>query len=344
MKHRTYDHINGVWHDKTMEYYEEMGFFADDIEWCVMEKIHGSNFAFYLTEKDILFATRGEFITGDKQFCNHLRMTEDIKHKIAHIWEDLWESGVDLRELIIYGEIFGGNYQHPDVEKIRGVKRVQKGVQYHPDIKFYAFDIWMKMGDSEGFFLDYDLAVDLFETNDIFYAEMLNRGTFAQLRHYPDKFQTLIPEYFDLPPIDGNVCEGFVFKPVIDLTTEGGDRVILKAKNQEALDKMRARKPRQEKNQKGIVELSHDIRLVIDSLTPYITETRLRNVLSKHVEFVKKDFNIIYKEFREEVFQDFEEANNDLTMFEDSEIKIINKEVGRLCIQIWRPIFLKEVI
>ena len=161
MKHRTYDHINGVWHNKTMEYFEEMGFFADDIEWCVMEKIHGSNFAFHQTATALQFATRGEFITGDKQFCNHLRMTKDVTHKVTKIWNDLIQSGVDLKEMIIYGEIFGGNYQHPDVEKIRGVKRIQKGVQYHPDIKFYAFDIWCKTESSE-WFMDYDLAVDLF--------------------------------------------------------------------------------------------------------------------------------------------------------------------------------------
>ena len=338
MKHRTYDHINGVWHDKTMEYYKEMGFFADDIEWCVMEKIHGSNFAFHQSGTSVQYATRNEFITGDKQFNQHLRMTKDMLHKITKVWNDF--SDIYLKELIIYGEIFGGNYQHPDVEKIRGVKRVQKGVQYHPDIKFYAFDIWMRTGDSEGFFLDYDLAADLFETNGIFYAKMLNRGTFEEIKKFPDKFPTTIPQYFDLPPIKGNICEGIVLKPIIGLTTEGGDRVILKSKNEEVLAKMRAPRPQR---QKPSLELTVFQRDTLFTIIPFITETRLRNVLSKHVDFVKKDFNKIRIEFRDEVYQDFEEENNYLHFIEERDMKIINKEVGRLCIKIWRPIFLAEV-
>ena len=120
--------------------------------------------------------------------------------------------------------------------------------------------------------------------------------------------------------------------------------MILKSKNEEVLAKMRAKKPRQEKNQKGNIELPIVVKHTMSLLIPYINETRLRNVLSKHIDYIKKDFNKIYTEFREEIYQDFEEDNQELYLLEDKERKMVDKEVGRLCIDIWRPIFLSEVI
>ncbi len=342
MKHRSYDHINGVWHEKTMEYFEEMGFFNNDVEWCVTEKVHGSNFAFHQTAAGLQFATRKTYIIGNKQFCNHLRMIPDNVHKCTSIWNDLNKYIGDLKEMIIYGEIFGGSYAHEDIKPIRQVSRIQKGIYYHPDVKFYAYDIWIKTITSE-FFLDYNLAVDLFEEHNMFHAIILKRGTFGECKEFPDKFESGIPLLLGLPMIPGNICEGIVLKPIMGLTTEGGDRVILKSKNDEANKKMRERKPRQSKNKKVTIELSHDLQVVVDSLIPFITETRLRNVLSKHVEFTKKDFNVIYKGFKEEVYQDYEEANNELNLFNPQELKLIEKEVGRLCIDIWKPIYMREV-
>ena len=339
MKHRSYDHINGVWHNKTMEYFEEMGFFADDVEWCVTEKVHGSNFAFHQTATGLQFATRKTYITGDKQFHQHLRMTPDNVHKCTSIWNDLQEHLGDIKEMIIYGEIFGGSYPHEDIKPLRQVSRIQKGIYYHPDVNFYAYDIWIKTSISE-FFMDYDYAVELFESYNMFHAIMLFRGTYEACSMFPDKFESGIPLLLGLPMIKGNICEGVVLKPIMGLTTEGGDRVILKSKNDEANKKMRERKP---KNQKPTTELSHDLRVIVDSLIPFITETRLRNVLSKHIEFTKTDFNVIYKGFKEEVYQDYEEANNELNLFNPQELKLIEKEVGRLCIDIWKPIYMREV-
>lgn len=342
MKHRSYDHIQGIWHDKTMEYYKEQGYFDDDVEWCVMEKVHGSNFAFHQTANGLQFATRNEFIKGDKQFCQHLRMTPDVVHKCTAIWNDLNGWMGDLKELIIYGEIFGGKYLHPSLRPIVGVKRIQKGVQYHPDVKFYAFDIWMKTDSWEGY-LDYDFVVDLFAIHGLFHAKMLQRGTFEQCKQHPDKFQTIIPVYFDLPEIPDNFCEGIVLKPILPLMTENGERVSLKSKNEETLNKMRARKPRME-NSGTKKELSPEVKRAVELLLPYINEYRLRMVISKHVELSKKDFSVILKDFREDVYLDFEEDNQELYMLEEYDRKMLDKEIGRLCVEIWRPIFLKEVI
>jgi len=338
MKHRTYDHINGVWHEKTMEYFEEMGFFNKDVEWCVTEKVHGSNFAIYQSASAVQFAKRSAFITGDKQFCQHKRIIDNITHRCTSIWNDLLLLDGSLKELIIYGEIFGGSYQHKDVEQIRGVKRVQKGVEYHPDIKFYAFDIYIKSDLFSGF-LDYDIATNLFEDAGLFHAEMIYRGTFGECKSHPDKFLTLIPEYFQLPEIQGNICEGIVLKPILPLTTEGGDRVILKSKNEKFIEKSKApKRPR-----KMAPEISETARDTLYEIIPYITENRLRNVLSKHGEFTKKEFGVIIKNFKEDIFNEYENDNGMLIVEDKSDFNIIKREVQRLAVKIWKPIYMKEV-
>ncbi len=265
-------------------------------------------------------------------------MTPDNIHKCTSIWNDLLLLDASMKEVIIYGEIFGGQYQHEEVDQIQGVKRIQKGVQYHPDVKFYAYDIWLKSDIFEGF-LDYDLAVDLFEEHNLFHAIILQRGTFNECKLYPNKFETTIPMDFDLPTIDDNICEGIVLKPILPLTTESGERIILKSKNEKFIEKSKApKRPR-----KMAPELSETARDAIYEIMEYINENRLRNVLSKHGEFTKKEFGVIIKAFKEDIYTDFEHEIYHLSVLDPVDRKMVQKEVNRLAINIWKPIYMREV-
>ena len=106
----------------------------------------------------------------------------------------------------------------------------QKGVWYHPDIRFYAFDVYIKTENCEGF-LNYSVAVDFFEKIGLFHAKILQIGTFDECIKHSDEFQTTIPEDLGLPPIENNICEGIVIKPIKSIYTEDEDRIILKSKN-----------------------------------------------------------------------------------------------------------------
>lgn len=50
---------------------------------------------------------------------------------------DLW----NLEKIFIYGELFGGEYPHPEVNPVSGVQAIQTGVYYSPRIEYCAFDI-----------------------------------------------------------------------------------------------------------------------------------------------------------------------------------------------------------
>lgn len=71
------------------------------------------------------------------------------------------EYGVD--EVLLFGELCGGRYPHPDVPPDPRVEAVQTGVYYSPTIEFYAFDIALQVSgrineatQDSIFFVDYD--------------------------------------------------------------------------------------------------------------------------------------------------------------------------------------------
>ena len=39
----------------------------------------------------------------------------------------------NIKEIILFGELFGGEYLHPEVQKVKGASKVQKGVAYTQD-------------------------------------------------------------------------------------------------------------------------------------------------------------------------------------------------------------------
>jgi hypothetical protein len=69
-----------------------------------------------------------------------------------------------IERVLLFGELCGGRYPHPDVEPDARVEAVQTGVYYSPTIEFYAFDIALELAggrinqatDDSLFFLDYD--------------------------------------------------------------------------------------------------------------------------------------------------------------------------------------------
>ena len=127
--------------------------------------------------------------------------------------------------IIVYGEFFGGKYPHPNISQDEKSIPIQYGVFYTPTNEFLAFDLF----DGEDF-MDFDLMVELFKENEIPYIKELKRGNFDDIIEYDPKFESTIPtEYFGLPQLPNyeNLAEGVVIKPIKNLRTKQGARVIL---------------------------------------------------------------------------------------------------------------------
>jgi len=365
MKHRKYKSIVGVWSQKEVDYLKLMGFSHPSIKWCVTEKVHGSNLAMYMNQNEFKVAKRNSFIKDGENFFQYLSLKESNGYKIRNLWDQLVYEDYDVNELIVYGELFGGSYPHPDVEKLQNVRRIQKGVYYSPNLNFYCFDILLN-----GEFLPMDVVCRLCEKVNIFYAKILFIGTFDECFEYPNQFQTNIPKWLGLPLLDpnekhvitrhvpkvgldlldevvfedkeieyyGNICEGIVIKPIDVLRYDDGSRLILKSKNDIFLETSKEKKSIRKKHH----DLSEHAMDTLEKIVIYINENRLRNVLSKIGTFTRKDFRKVFDAFKRDVYEDFNVNHDNLRDMEKIDKKAIDKIVGRLCTEIWRPIFLSE--
>jgi len=323
MKFKKFASIDNVSRTKTINYIIEMGF--SEGEWEVQEKCHGSNFSIWYDGETMKPAKRSQFIQTDDNFNNCKKVIGELEENVKALWKELddeyHDENEDNVEVSIFGEIFGGSYSHPDVEKVKGATRVQSGVFYSPDNLFYGFDIMVN-----GRYLDTKTVEELFERYDFFYAKPLFRGTFKECLEYSNKFQTNIPKWLGLPEIEDNICEGVVLRPVEPKFFGCGSRVILKNKNEKWSEKAH-----KQKSVKTVEPLSENAQKILDEVSLYFTENRLKNVLSKIGQVTQKDFGKVMKAFQEDVYEDFNKDHEgddsfNLDLLEDKkEAKTVHK-------------------
>lgn len=263
----------------------------DKGKWCVQEKVHGSNFSFWVNKKEIRCAKRSGLLAPDANFYNFQRLMRHWEYPMREYFERRLKS---VKELTFYGEIMGGVYPHPDVEPV-STPKIQGGIYYHPDVRFYLFDI-MKDGE----FISIDVMADIAEEMEMHYAKTLFSGTLYECMEYENTYQTTIPDYYDLPPIEGNMCEGNVIKPNKSVFMKSGSRVLLKNKNPKFSEISGTKTKKASKVMSPLGDNAWEV------LSTYVTENRLNNVLSKMGPVTFKDFGNILGAYNIDVLEDFE--------------------------------------
>jgi Rnl2 family RNA ligase len=313
MKHIKYASIENTYRQQFLDLIEEEG--KDSGEWVVTEKVHGGQFSIYYDGSEIQASTRTAFLTDDMDFFNWRKVLADNRDKVVKLYELIGKKYKNTSMIIVYGELFGGSYPHPDVPKVKTAKRLQKGVHYHPDNLFYAFDIRV-----DARYLNVDECGELFEQVDIFYAKPIFRGSLEECLKHPNQFPSKISQWLGLPPIEDNVAEGIVIKPVEPGFLDIGERLILKSKN-EKFEERKAKKKRPKK-QKEEVTLSQTGERLLQELEALVTENRLQNVLSKRGEMpypvppnyfgdIMKEFSLdILEEFNKDFGQEYDNLDN----------------------------------
>jgi Rnl2 family RNA ligase len=328
MEHVKYSSIENTYREKFIEMIRAEG--KDEGEWVVTEKVHGGQLSLYYDGKELKASSRTAFLTPDIDFFNYEKVMEENADKIKEIYNILKKEKEDISFIIVYGELFGGSYPHNDVPKVKGAKRLQKGVLYHPDNLFYAFDIRV-----DGKYLSVDEVNRLFEAVGLFYAKSIFRGTMEECLNYSNKFPSKICQWLGLPPIEDNVAEGVVIKPVEPQFLKIGERVILKSKN-EKFEERKAKKKRPKKEEVKITEAGERF---LQELQSMVTENRLQNVLSKREEMPypvpQNYFGDVMKAFigdiMEEFNKDFQEEYDQLDNKEQKKIsKKLNQEAAKL--------------
>lgn len=285
-------------------------------EFVVQEKIHGANFSIWSDITKTLPAKRSGFVAGDDNFFNCHVVVKKYYQQIRAMFGKL-QHEKNAETVTLCGELYGGLYPHKDVKPTQNAMKVQKGVFYCPHNEFYGFDIMV-----DGFLLGVDETNALYDEFDIPHAETLFRGTLEKCLEYPNEFQSKLWEKFDLPPIEDNVCEGVVIKPADVKFLYDGSRVILKNKNEKFTEVQKERKPKEPH------VFAPDAQLAFETMSEYVTENRLRNVLSKIGPVTKTDFGMVMGAMNKDLTVDFlKDHEGLLNVLEKAERKLVTKRV-----------------
>lgn len=254
----------------------------DRVKWVVTEKVHGANFSFIYEDGRLKFAKRRDYLKWQDDFFGFQLVAQRQEGAILKLFERL---AVDIpaSRYIIYGELFGGEYPHNDVEQNSSVNAIQTGIYYSPDIEFYAFDIAIvpENGDEKQY-LDYKTALSYLEESGILYAKPLFIGKLTEALAYDIKVDSYLPRQLNLPAISGNLIEGVVIKPYEACRLEDSQkRPIIKLKNPRFDEQGEYHQAQKWSYIPDISSNSEELGFLIEELKNYLTTNRLQSAISK---------------------------------------------------------------
>jgi Rnl2 family RNA ligase len=124
---RGYTSISNVDENAKVVQMQIENFFSPSVEWIYTEKVHGANFQIATNGRDIQYAKRTSVLSDGEKFFEWETIREKERAKALAMHRLLCEHyEAAIEEVVVFGEIFGGTYEHKDVPKT-GLKHVQKG-------------------------------------------------------------------------------------------------------------------------------------------------------------------------------------------------------------------------
>lgn len=83
----------------------------NETKWIATEKIHGTNYSFlYEPTNEVIPCRRSGTLSIDPSFYNHLSVFNKYKDNLPNIFSKLKELYPTLKQIQLYGELFGGLY------------------------------------------------------------------------------------------------------------------------------------------------------------------------------------------------------------------------------------------
>ena len=313
----------------------------DSMQFVVQEKVHGANCCFVTDGDTTRFAKRTSLVEVGELFYDYEKLLEKHRAQMLDMFQRVKEKYPEAGSVLIYGEMFGGKYPHPDVKNDSKVMNIQKGVFYSPVHEFYGYYIYVSASET-GKFLSVDEINDLFEQEKFLYAKTLFRGNLDECLKYPNDFQSCVANWLGLPALDDNICEGIVIRPVEPVYLRNGARVLLKSKNSKFAEKKSVKK----RQPRVFVEPTYSETLN-DQLTvveEYITENRLNNVVSKigHIS-IPKEMGKLIGLFSKDILEDYlKEYSGSYALLEKNEQKILNCHANKQAIDLIKEVYMNQ--
>ena len=313
---------------------------CDRLEFVVQEKVHGANVCLTTDGVTAGFGKRTGWVEAGEKFYDYEALFARYTPKVTALFSAVQEAFADVKTLTVFGEMFGGKYPHPDVKNTPQTKLIQKGVYYCPNHEFYAFDLYIVQGGS-GRFLSVDEANAFFEHAGFFHAKTLFRGTLEACLHFPNDSPSMISTWLGLPPLEDNICEGVVIRPIVPTFLSHGARVLLKSKNARFAEKKSVKK----RTPKLFREPSYsdELNTLLPVMEEYVTENRLHNVVSKIGEVsLPKETGKLIGLFSKDILDDFlKEHASQYALLEKSEQKLLNRHANSLATALIKSVYFR---
>ncbi|WP_052390901.1 RNA ligase family protein [Streptomyces sp. NRRL B-24484] len=198
--------------------------------WTATEKVHGAHLALLCEDGTVRAAKRRAPLDGDAldAFFGLARIWPALSVAAGRAAAALCEAYPGAGRVVLYGELFGGRYPHPAVPPQDGAQAVQTGVWYAPGLHWSVFDAVVEVRGERWWAADAALRRAA-SAAGLLCAPLLAEGPLVRLQDLPAAFPSRVPAGFGLPPLVGNLAEGYVLKPAGDLPVAAG-RPVLKVK------------------------------------------------------------------------------------------------------------------
>lgn len=351
----------------------------------VTEKLHGANLMVAYDGTNFRYARRRGWLKEGESFHGLEYIKEPLEsllkrafeqtrevimehHKAADEVEARGEEAVrpsvprDFQVMRVRGEFFGGGYEHPDVPKVKGMSQIQGGVQYAQDKSFSVFQV-----EFDDVVLPFDEMFLFCRSFGIPYVPVLHTGTLEECVEWSQEHRdenTVIPYsvprlnadgspvlkedesfYESLPLFDEgeNIREGHIILPYEPVSLPNGKRLVIKDK----YDKFSECKP-PKKPKLPPEPLEGTMGILVERLTPYLTENRFHNVRSHEGTFQRKDMKqavgLVVKDAMDECFVESGASNLAWCELSAKERKQVSRELHRICTLEIREAFLSTAV
>jgi len=192
--------------------------------WVATEKVHGAQVVVATDGRVVRVGKRKAWLESDDAFFGWQLLRAELEAAAR----SAFAAHADARVVRLYGELFGGGYPHPEVAASPGTSPVQTGIWYAPDVRFVLFDVLVEAPSAEPMFLAHTEVEQLAAAVGLPVVPLLGRGPRAALERLPVHFPSRVPALLGLPPLAGNIAEGFVLKP--DARATPSARYVVKHK------------------------------------------------------------------------------------------------------------------
>ena len=321
-----YPSIENTFHGDFLEKIKERGF--SNIPYCITEKIHGSNsqLDYDCITGEFNIGKRSGEVTEGNAFYNLISCLEPIKEKMPVLAHYI-KTQIDAMAVTIklYGEVFGGTYPHKDVEQDKSALKVNKGVFYSNHNCWLAFDVaYTTTKDNMIHFLCGSEFFNACEYANIPTVPLLKIvNSLDEALAFPNNGESVVYKKYFLPKLENNIMEGVVIRPYKEDVWFGMTRLILKNKSEKFLEKKSEQKVNVQE------EMPVNVMQAICEIEPYITESRVQNVISHYGTVTEKDIGKLIGLVSQDVLTDYKKDFGTLNLLDKTESKMVTRYLGK---------------